>query len=107
MTDNIGKRQAIKIATKYIESLKNKYDIRDVILFGSYARNTYHTDSDIDLAIIMNNVTDRIDMQAELMKLRRKVDLRIEPHPFDYSDFNQNDPMVDEIRKYGITLEVA
>jgi hypothetical protein len=41
------------------------------------------------------------------MKLRRKVDLRIEPHPFDYSDFNRNDPMVDEILKYGITLEVA
>lgn len=103
----MDKRQAIKIATKYIESLKDKYDIRDVILFGSYARGTYNTDSDIDLAIIMNNVTDRIDIQAELMKLRRKVDLRIEPHPFDYSEFNQNDPMVDEILKYGITLEVA
>jgi len=103
----MDKRQAIIIATKYIDSLKDKYDIRRVILFGSYAKGTYTNDSDIDLAIIMNNVTDRIDIQAELMKLRRKVDLRIEPHPFDYSDFNHNDPMVDEILKYGINLEVA
>jgi len=50
------------------------------------------------------NEKDIIDTQAELMKLRRKIDLRIEPHPFNYKDFNRNNPVVNEILKYGIII---
>jgi len=42
-----------------------------------------------------------------MMKLRRRIDLRIEPHPFILSDFNQNDPLVNEILKYGIRLKTG
>jgi hypothetical protein len=35
------------------------------------------------------------------MRLRRKVDSRIEPHPFKMEDFNVSDPMVYEIVTYG------
>jgi hypothetical protein len=39
-----------------------------------------------------------------LMKLRRKFDLRIEPHPFHYSDFYSNNPFANEIKKIGTPL---
>ena len=39
------------------------------------------------------------------MKLRRKVDLRIETHPFMISDFNNSNPVVNEILKYGIVIK--
>ncbi|MGV8095240.1 MAG: nucleotidyltransferase domain-containing protein [Mangrovibacterium sp.] len=101
----MDKRQAIEIARKYIDSLKNRYDIQSAILFGSYAKGTNHDDSDIDVAIILRHVNDIIDTQIELMKLRRQIDLRIEPHPFDYNDFNRTNPVVNEILKYGINIQ--
>ena len=54
--------------------------------------------------INVDKVDDIIDTQIELMKLRRKIDLRIEPHPFAYDDFNINNPVVDEILKFGINI---
>jgi uncharacterized protein len=103
----MDKGQAIEIAIRYLESLKGKFDIQSALLFGSYAKGTNHEDSDIDIAIVLKHVNDIIDTQIELMKLRRKIDLRIEPHPFNQSDFNRNNPVVSEILKYGINLNVA
>ncbi|MCX6256731.1 MAG: nucleotidyltransferase domain-containing protein [Bacteroidia bacterium] len=103
----MDKEQAIEIAKRYIDFLKGKYDIRNVFLFGSFAKGTNHDDSDIDLAIVLNHITDLIDTQIELMKLRRSIDLRIEPHPFDLNDFNRTNPVVNEILKYGININVA
>jgi predicted nucleotidyltransferase len=103
----MDKIEALNIASKYIELLKNKYTIKSAILFGSYAKGTQHPDSDIDIAIVLTHSDDIIDTQIELMKLRRKVDLRIEPHPFNDEDFNLNNPVVDEILKNGINLQVA
>lgn len=39
------------------------------------------------------------------MKLRRKFDLRIEPHPFRESEFSKQDPLVFEILKYGQEIQ--
>ncbi len=98
----MDKNEALKIANNYIDSISSKYSISRAILFGSFAKGTNHDDSDIDIAIILNNVTDIIDTQIDLMKLRRKIDLRIEPHPFKINDFNNSNPVVHEILKYGI-----
>lgn len=100
----MDKREALRIAGVYIDSISSKYNIKQAILFGSFAKGTNHDDSDIDIAIIVNNVVDIIDTQIDLMKLRRKIDLRIEPHPFMSSDFNRNNPVVNEILKYGIII---
>jgi predicted nucleotidyltransferase len=100
----MDKGEALKIAGEYINSISSKYSIRQAILFGSFAKGNYHDDSDIDIAIVVNNVVDIIDTQIDLMKLRRKIDLRIEPHPFMIGDFNKSNPVVDEILKYGIEI---
>ena len=100
----MDKNEALRIAGVYIDSISAKYKVSQAILFGSYAKGTNHNDSDIDIAIVVNNVVDIIDTQIDLMKLRRKIDLRIEPHPFMISDFNQSNPVVNEILKYGIII---
>jgi predicted nucleotidyltransferase len=100
----MDKREAIKIAQRYIAFISKKYQIENVILFGSFAKGTNHEDSDIDIAIVLKNVNDIIDTQIELMKIRRKFDLRIEPYPFDFKDFNRSNPEVNEILKYGIEI---
>ena len=100
----MDKREAIRIAGVYIDLISTKYSICRAILFGSFAKGTNHDDNDIDIAIVVNNEVDIIDTQIDLMKLRRKIDLRIEPHPFLVSDFNLRNPEVNEIIKYGIVL---
>jgi predicted nucleotidyltransferase len=101
----MDKGEALKIARAYIDSISTRYSIKQAFLFGSFAKGTNHDDSDIDIAIIVNNIVDIIDTQIDLMKLRRKIDLRIEPHPFMVSDFIQSNPVVNEILKYGITID--
>lgn len=39
-----------------------------------------------------------------LKKLRRNIDLRIEPHPIGEKDFNFSNPFVYEISKTGIEI---
>lgn len=100
----MDKGEALKIANRYIEVLSNKYVILKSFMFGSFAKGTNHDDSDIDVAAVVKNVPDIIDIQIDMMKLRRKVDLRIEPHPFQVSDFNSDNPVVNEILKSGILI---
>jgi len=100
----VDKREALKIASQYIDILRNKYVILQAFMFGSFAKGTNHEDSDIDIAIVIKNVSDIIDTQIDMMKLRRKVDLRIEPHPFIVNDFNIGNPVVNEILKSGIKI---
>ena len=102
----MDKKQAPETAMKYVVFLrKTKPGVKKVFLFGSYAKGTPHKDSDIDLAIIFESLSDSFDMQLELMKMRRKFDIRIEPHPFSESDFNESNPIANEILKNG--LEIA
>jgi len=100
----MDKREAVNIAQKYILNVNRKFQIEKAYLFGSFAKGTQHRDSDIDLAIVFQNVEDIIEMQILLLQLRSEDDLLIEPHPFIHSDFNFSNPMVAEILKDGIEL---
>jgi predicted nucleotidyltransferase len=100
----MDKREALKIARKYVISITSKYNIQQALLFGSFAKGTNHDDSDIDIALVLGNVNDIIDTQIDLMKLRRGIDLRIEPHPFFADDFNKSNPVANEIIKYVINI---
>lgn len=98
----MDKVATINILTAFLKAIpKEKYDLSKAYLFGSYARNNQHEESDIDLALVIRNLPDPFIAQVELMKLRRKFDLRIEPHPFRESDFSLQNPLVFEILKYG------
>jgi len=100
----MDKRTAIKIAKRYARLVSNKFQIENVILFGSYAKGTNHEDSDIDLAFVFKSIEDIIDVQIELLRMRTDDDLMIEPHPFNQSDFHSSNPVAFEILQNGIEL---
>ncbi|MBA7678127.1 hypothetical protein ES703_86398 [subsurface metagenome] len=101
----MDQRTAIQTVNKYLDYLKKqKYKIKKAYIFGSYAKNDYNEDSDIDIAIVMENIDDHFDTQINLMKLRRKFDNRIEPHPFEVDEFNESHPFAFEILKTGIEV---
>lgn len=100
----MDQKSAIKMVKRYIRLIPPNYQLINAYLFGSYAKNNFSKDSDIDIALILKNVQDDFQMQIELMKLRRKVDMRIEPHPIDESDYNFDNPLVTEILQHGIKI---
>ena len=97
---------ALDIAQKYAYAVNANYDSIRVFLFGSYAKGNFNADSDIDIAVVFKNYSNQIDIQLELMRLRRKIDSRIEPHPFRESEFERSNPIVDEIIKYGQEIKI-
>jgi predicted nucleotidyltransferase len=55
------RKQALEIATKVRDELEKLYSkrLRGVFLFGSAARDKLDEDSDIDIAIILDEIPDR------------------------------------------------
>lgn len=88
---------------EYIKKIEEtRIKIWRLYLYGSYAKNTYHAESDIDLAIFLEKDDfDGFEEDVQLMKLRRNVDMRIEPHSFAKSDFNETNPYIKEIIETG------
>ena len=93
-----------KIVKDYITVLKERYNIIAVYVFGSYAKGNERNDSDIDIAIVSNDFIDRMDAMLELLMLKTDIDLRIEPHPFNQEEFEENNPFVQEIKNTGLKV---
>ena len=101
----MDKNKTSEVARKYVKFLRKTIpNIKKVYLFGSYAKGNTNVDSDIDLAVVFENLSDSFDMQVQLMKFRRKFDTRIEPHAFRESDFEPSNPLTKEILTTGIEV---
>ncbi|GAG12153.1 unnamed protein product [marine sediment metagenome] len=101
----MDEKKAHNIVKKYINFLrKNNFKIETAYIFGSYAKGSFNEDSDIDLAVVFKELPDSFDMQVQLLKLRRKFDTRIEPHPFRDSDFISANPLASEIISTGLQI---
>lgn len=95
--------EAISKVRKYSALLREYFQIEKVYLFGSYATNTNKSDSDIDVAIIVNKIEgDYFSINPLLWKLRRQVDDRIEPILIEKE--NDDAGFLGEIEKYGIEI---
>lgn len=94
----------IETAKKYIQQIPISMDLKKAYLFGSYAKGIERDDSDIDIAVVVGKMDDFYSVQMQLMRLRRKIDLRIEPHPIWDKDFNIQNPFAYEIQQTGIEL---
>lgn len=95
------------IVEDYIEGLSLEIKIDKAILFGSYAKGNYSTDSDIDLAIFSDffKDMDRIESIKYLLKRARKyrgVDLQ--PLSFTNQDYEERLGIVEDVLKTGIEI---
>ncbi len=93
----------IETVRAYTDIIRNRFPVKRVILYGSFARGTQHPGSDIDVAVVLKEPPDDIlDAETELFKMRREIDLRIEPviveEKPDLSGFYEN------IFRYGTII---
>lgn len=103
----MDRTDALKIAQNFTTLVKNHYNCKQAFLFGSYAKGTNSEESDIDIAVIFDKFESAMDIQLDLMRLRRKIDSRIEPHPFREKDFDISNPIVHEILTHGYEINLA
>ena len=88
---------------EYVRALeKNEVPVWRLYLYGSYSKNTFHPDSDIDLAVFWDrDHIDGLDEDVRLRMLSWDIDFRIEPQSFARTDFDETDPFVREIIATG------
>ncbi len=92
--------EIIGIVNQYVKEIILNFSPIQIILFGSYAKGNANTESDIDIAIIVDKIDgDYLNNAFLLYKLRRNVDDRIEPilleSGYDPSGF------LDEVKRTG------
>lgn len=96
---------AEEIARNFGKLVQKELDVKKVYLYGSYAKGNFSEDSDIDIAVVGDDfVGDPIEDTMLLMRIRRKVDNRIEPRPFRTSDFTKSNPISKEIMETGVII---
>ncbi len=96
----------ISIVKKFVKLVREKINLPDnqFWLYGSFAKGNIRADSDIDVALVMNNIDDKSywDINKRIWQLTYDVDARIEPkivmRDKDYAGF------FDEIRATGIEI---
>ncbi|MBS4025936.1 MAG: nucleotidyltransferase domain-containing protein [Clostridia bacterium] len=102
--DNI-REKIVQIAKEYAKLLESKLNIKNIYVYGSYINGNYTEDSDIDIAVVADDFSgDPIEDIFILMKIRRKVDIRIEPRPFTSSDFTKDNPLARKIIENGLKI---
>ena len=105
MANQLNREEIRKIAEQYVRLIKSDMNVHKAYLYGSAVSGVFTEDSDIDIAIVADDFTgDFIEDLLRLMKLRRHIDNRIEPHPFKPNDFKPDDPFVAEIMNTGIEI---
>lgn len=96
----LDKTKVREIAISYTSKVREIYNPKQIILFGSYVSGTPHEYSDIDIAVIFDCVEgDWLETWKHLIKLRRGLSYDIETHMLD--ETCNRSGFLDHIRKTG------
>jgi len=83
----LDKREARNVALEYAKAVIGELEPKNIILFGSYINGTPTVDSDIDIAVVFDDFKGNwLETATLLSRLKRKVNLLIEPHLLDESE---------------------
>ena len=76
----MDKTAALDSVRRFSDSVQSEFFPIMIILYGSYAKGTQTESSDIDVAVVVDSVEgDFLDREAQLYRIRRQIDDRIEP----------------------------
>lgn len=95
---------------KISKKLKEQYDAKEVIIFGSYARNVIDENSDIDILVISETKERFFERQATVRRLMRDLKKKIPISPIVLTPQevenrkNRGDQFIEEILKTGIRV---
>lgn len=98
----MDKGQAIELAKKYKAMVAERLPLKALYLYGSYSKGNYREDSDIDIAVVVDSLSDNyFDDTPLLWKLRRRISNLIEPVLLIE---DMDNPLYRDITKTGILI---
>lgn len=98
----MDKEQAIKLAQEYKQALLEKMPVKALYLYGSYSKGNYTEESDIDIAVVVERLSDNYFEDTPLLwKLKRRISNLIEPVLLTE---DINNPLYADILKTGILV---
>lgn len=103
----MSKDKVKKLVKNYAHNLhEGGLTFKKVYLYGSYATGKNNKWSDIDVCVISDEFDGKNwdKFEQKLWRLRRQVDLRIEPIGMSTKEFNEFSPLASEIKKNGIAI---
>jgi hypothetical protein len=105
--DNFINRKTNKIVKRFLNLIIKKFNLKKIIVFGSFARGDYHKGSDLDL-VIVGEFKDRfIDRIGKIIELNDS-DLEIEAMVYTEEEFQkmiqERRPFIEQALEEGIVV---
>ena len=99
--ENKNRAYALNIIDMFVREIAEKYHVEYVYLYGSYCYGNPGKDSDIDVAVILNESID-IEKDFDIFQKAQKINLDLEAVVFTLDEFNQDaSDLVVEIKNKG------
>ncbi len=99
--ENKSKSHAVNIIKEFIETISKDYSVDSVYFYGSYCYGTPHTDSDIDIAVILDEPVDETK-DFEIFRRAQKINTDLEAVVFSVYEFNNDlSDIIVEIKQKG------
>ena len=103
----LTRKTAINTARNYAREIKDKgVNLRQAIMYGSFAKGTQHEWSDIDVALVADEFTGvgMIDKKLFPYIGIKKPYMRIESKTYPTDYFYESDPFIEQIKKEGVVV---
>jgi len=104
------KEKVKEIILKYIKELAGRIDLKTVLLFGSYAKNTYSYGSDVDLLIVAENLPENPIKRVDKL-MDESMPFEIQPFAYTPTEFKrmlaENHPLIKGALLHGEILYVS
>lgn len=98
----MDKEQAIRLARRYKDAVAERLPLKALYLYGSFSKGNYTEESDIDIAVVVESLSDDYFSDTPLLwKLKRKISNLIEPVLLTE---DVNNPLYSDIIKTGILI---
>ncbi len=98
----MDKEQAIELARRYKAAIAERLPVKALYLYGSFSKGNFNADSDIDVAVIIESLSeDYFEDTPLLWKIKRKISNLIEPVLLTE---DLNNPLYSDIIKTGLEI---
>ncbi len=106
--------QTQQAVLSFVARISGPYDIADTIVYGSRARGTHRSDSDVDVAVILRgtpqrHLTTRLNMADVAFDVLLETGVLISPLPlwlddWEHPENHANPGLLHNIQREGIHL---
>ncbi|MGM5485437.1 MAG: nucleotidyltransferase family protein [Nanobdellota archaeon] len=92
------------VLREYVREVIDRIDPKNIYLFGSVSKGTYREDSDMDIAVIVENKSAEDDLLLNEISDKFSDRHKIQSFLITVSRFEKKDSFTEDIIKHGIRL---